>query len=280
MSQRLRFVQTAAALVFFVALGTKIPFAGIPARPQEKIASPRELWLDFQKSLPPLRWVVQKDEVVDSDTVPGLKLRRIEVLFHSQVIDGKPWGHPCVVFIPVEGKASSSRGRGRVVIVGQRSWDGLATGPWRNSFLGNYGEPIASRTGYPTMICPVPGEYDGSAGQEISIGFLNDLRKKTQNPVDHPYFRLAVPYLRALDVMAGILDIAPDEIRAVVGGHSKRATSAFTAAAADPDRIVGVVYMGNESTWGSMQNAPWRSVSPAFSREWVRAEVLYIGATN
>jgi hypothetical protein len=238
------------------------------------------LWLDFQKTLPPLRYTVERDEIVDSDTVPGLKLRRLEVFFCSQVIDGKPWGHPCVVFMPLDERALRVERKGRAVVVGQRSWDGLATGPWRNSFLGNYGEPIASRTGYPTMICPVPGEYDGSGGREISIGFLDGLRKRTRNPVDHPYFRLAVPYLRALDVMAGILKVDAEEIRAVIGGHSKRATSAFTAAAADPERTVGVVYMGNESTWGSTQDPPWRSLSPASSRQWVRADVLYIGATN
>ena len=93
--------------------------------------------------------------------------------FYSQVIDGKAWGHPCVVFLPADRKVyDAARRRGKIVIVGQRSWDGLATGPWRDSFLGNYGEPIAARTGYPTMICPVPGEYDGTGGQEISIGFL------------------------------------------------------------------------------------------------------------
>jgi len=111
--------------------------------------------------------------------------------------------------------------RGKVVIVGQRSWDKLATGPWRDPFLGNYAEPIASRTSYPTMICPVPGEYDGSGDEEISIGFLRELRLKTEDPIDHPYFRLAIPYLRALDVMADILKVEKEEIRAVIGGHSK-----------------------------------------------------------
>ncbi|MDH4271768.1 MAG: hypothetical protein OEW18_07310 [Candidatus Aminicenantes bacterium] len=280
MPERNPTISVFSALFLLIGLWAGNSLTGVQTRSPEEILPTPDLWSAFRESLPPLRYTVEKDEIVDSDTIPGLKLRRLEVLFHSQIIDGKPWGHPCVVFMPVKRKVSPLGGRGRVVIVGQRSWDGLATGPWRNSFLGNYGEPIAARTGYPTMICPVPGEYDGSEGREISIGFLDDLRKKTQNPVDHPYFRLAVPYLRALDVMAGILEVGPEEIRAVIGGHSKRATSAFTAAAADPDRIVGVVYMGNESTWGSTRNAPWRSISPVYSREWARAEVLYIGATN
>lgn len=243
--------------------------------------SPQELWERVRSSLPPLDYRIEKDTIVPSDTDPHLLLRRLEVKFYSQEISGRKWGHPCVVFLPADPKSfEAPHKQGKVVIVGQRGWDGLATGPWRDPFLGNYGEPIAARTGYPTMICPVPGEYDGSGGREISIGFLDELRKETQDPADHPYFRLAIPYLRALDVMAGILKVDPKEIRAIIGGHSKRATSAITAAAADPERIAGVVYMGNESTWGSLSELPWRSISPAFSRNWVKAGVLYIGATN
>jgi hypothetical protein len=253
-------------------------------RPQDALRTGptlREIWERFRTSLPPLDYRIEKDEIVPSDTDPRLKLRRIEVKFYSQEINHKAWGHPCVVFLPAERKVySTARRRGKIVIVGQRSWDGLATGPWRDAFLGNYGEPIAARTGYPTMICPVPGEYDGSNGREISIGFLEEMRNKSLDPADHNYFRLAVPYLRALDVMAGILKVDPKEIRAVIGGHSKRATSAYTAAAIDPERIVGVVYMGNESTWENLQVPPWQSINPAFTRAWVKARVLYIGATN
>ncbi|MCP4713398.1 MAG: hypothetical protein GY869_32615, partial [Planctomycetes bacterium] len=245
------------------------------------IATPQELWLDFEKSLPELEFTVGKHEIFNSDTKPDMQLRRMEVKFYSQEIDGKKWGHPCVVFTPADPTINAApERRGKVVIVGQRSWDGLATGPWRDSFLGNYGEPIAALTGYPTMICPVPGEYDGSEGREISIGFLNDLCRETQNPTDHNYFRLAAPYLRALDVMAELLKVERSKVRAVIGGHSKRATSAITAAAADPERIAGVVYMGNESTWGSTRNGPFASISPAFTKDFVEAKVLYLGATN
>jgi len=240
--------------------------------------NPDALWTRFQKHNIPFDFTIEKDEVIPSDTDPGLKLRRVEVKFYSQEINGKKWGHPCVVFLPADPERRSG---GKVVIVGQRSWDGLATGPWRSAFLGNYGEPIAARTGYPTMICPVPGEYDGDGGREISIGFLRQRRKKSQDPVDHNYFRLAVPYLRALDVMAAVLEVKKTDIRAVIGGHSKRATSAYTAAAIDPARIVGVVYMGNESTWrGYHEKKVWWAVSPPHTRKWVKARVLYLGATN
>jgi hypothetical protein len=250
--------------------------------PPQQIPMPAELWGRLQPELSPLDIKIGRDEVVQSDSVPGLQLRRVEVKFYSQKIDGKKWGHPCVVFIPQKsGQDPSEKKYGKVVIVGQRSWDGLATGPWRQPFLGNYGEPIAARTGYPTMICPVPGEYDGSDGREISIGFLRERGQKTQDPVDHAYFRLAIPYVRALDVMAAVCGYERETIQAVIGGHSKRATSAYNAAAIAPKNIVGVVYMGNESTWDSTRDTlPWQAISPAHTQKWVKARVLYLGATN
>ncbi len=269
-------------LIFlFVFFSVELDPYVFPGNEGQKIPSPQELWHRCAKNLIPFDYSVEKDEIVDSDTVPDLKLRRLEVKFYSQEIEGRKWGHPCVVYMPADSRTFNiPEKQGKVVIVGQRSWDGLATGPWRDPFLGNYGEPIASLTGYPTMICPVPGEYDGTGGQEISIGFLTEFRQKTQDPIDHPYFRLAVPYLRALDVMAGVLGLEKDRIRALVGGHSKRATSAYVAAAVDPRRISGVIFMGNESTWGSTEESPWRAVSPAYLQKWVKAKVLYIGATN
>jgi hypothetical protein len=269
----------ASAVVF--GMGAKGQVQPKGAADPAAVPSPAAIWERFKTTLPPLDVRIGKDEIVRSDTDPRLELRRVELSFHSQVIDGKAWGHPCVVFLPADRKVyNASRRRGKVVIIGQRSWDGLITSPWRDSFLGNFGEPIAARTGTPTMILPVPGEYDGSGGREISIGFLDNMRKQSLDPADHNYFRLAVPYLRALDVMAGLLRVDPGEIRAVIGGHSKRATSAFTAAAIDPQRIAGVVYEGNESTFESLREPPWRAISPPFTRAWVKAAVLYLGATN
>lgn len=264
----------------FISIILSLPIF-VHAQVSDTSASPLELWERCQKTLPDIGLTIIRDEIVNSDSDPDIRLRRIELKFYSQEINGSKWGHPCVVFMPADQKdyLKSDR-RGKVVIVGQRSWDGLATGPWRDPFLGNYGEPIAALTGYPVMICPVPGEYDSLPGREISISFLGDYMKKTNDPADHNYFRLAIPYLRALDVMAEILGVDKDEIRAVIGGHSKRATSAYTAAAADPGRIAGVVYMGNESTWSNMEALPQRVVLPAFTRQWVRADVLYLGATN
>jgi len=266
------------ALVLLLTACCLTALAAEPATPEE---SPAQLWARVQKTLCPLDMTIQKDEIVTSDTNPAIQLRRVEVKFYSQEIEGRKWGHPCVVYMPADPKVyQSPERRGKVVIVGQRSWDGLATGPWRGAFLGNYGEPIAARTGYPTMICPVPGEYDGENGREISIGFLGRFYRSTGRLFDHPHFRIGVPYLRAMDVMAKLMGIDKGDICAVIGGHSKRATPAYIMAAADP-RIVGVVYMGNESYWNERHLAsPERAVYPPYAQKWVEAKTLYIGSTN
>ncbi len=239
----------------------------------------QSLWQSFKTSQAPFTFQVLRDETVASDTVPGMRLRRVEVKFYSQQIEGRKWGHPAVIFMPADqALLSRPERRGKVVVIGQRSIDNLATGSWRDSYLGNYGEPIAARTGYPAMVLPVPGEYDESPGKEISIAFLNDLVQRSGDPGFHNYFRLAVPYLRALEVFEKLL--GEPEIRAVIGGHSKRATSAFTAAAIDPIRIVGLIYMGNESVFRPLEQGSLRVLSPFYSQTTVKARVLYLGATN
>ncbi len=248
-----------------------------PATPDDRLETPAQIWQRCQESLLPFNSEIQKDEIVPSDTHPDMKLRRVEVKFYSQELEGKKWGHPCVVYIALDTPPDRL---GKCVIVGQRTRDGLATGPWRGAFLGNYGEPIAAETGYPTMICPHPGEYDETPGRELSIGFLGGRWAKTRDNVDHPHTRLAIIYLRALDVMAEVLGVEKEQIRAVIGGHSKRATCAHGAATMDP-RIAGVVYMGNESAWEERHlTYPERMLFPPFAERYTKAKTLYIGGLN
>ncbi|NQT15681.1 MAG: hypothetical protein HQ582_23190 [Planctomycetes bacterium] len=249
--------------------------------PDDALETPAQTWQRCQETLLPFNYEIQKDEIVPSDTRPTMKLRRVEVKFYSQELNGQKWGHPCVVYMPADEAITSSPDRlGKCVIVGQRGWDGLATGPWRPAFLGNYGEPIAAETGYPTMICPHPGEYDETPGKELSIGFLRDRWAKTRDNVDHSHIRLAIIYLRALDVMAEVMGVEKGQVRAIIGGHSKRATCAHCAATADP-RILGVVYMGNESTWSERHlTYPERALFPPVAERYTSVKTLYIGGTN
>ena len=242
--------------------------------PVPKDPTPRELWERLQREMPPFAYTIDKDETVTSDTDPRQKLRRIEVSFRSQTVGvfRRRMDHRAVVYMPASPDIlKAAERRGKVVVIGQRYG--------QEHIVRSYGEPIAARTGYPTMVLPVPGEYGEHDGESAWIYFLESELRKTKDPVDHNYFRLAVPYIRALDVFAGIL--GESKIRGIIGGHSKRATSAFTAAAMDPERVVGVVYMGNESTWSNDDTSdPSRLVRPTLTSPHVTAKVLYLGATN
>jgi hypothetical protein len=195
-------------------------------------ATPEQVWQRLQKTLPPLSIEYLKDEIVSSDSNPSRTLRRLEVRFCSQVAG--QWRHrmehTAVILIPRE---SQSRLAGKVVVVSHAYDDPTVE--------GNYGEPIAARMGYPTMVIPIPGEYNGCNGESSWIYYCRALVQDTRDPVNFADFRQAAAYLRALDVFTEVLDLK--DITAVIGGHSKRATSAFLAAAMDPKRIAGVVYM-------------------------------------
>jgi hypothetical protein len=237
----------------------------------DTVSTPRELWQRFEKTLPPPEISIKADNTIRSCTDPTKELRRLEFTFCSQKYEGKRWIHPCVLFIPSDyhkyGKLADRKGK--VVIIAHSG--GSETEP----FLLNYGDPIATLSGYPTLVFQNPGE-----GREREFLALveREMQKLTPDPVDHSYFRTAVPYLVALDIVANILKLRRDEIKAVIGGHSKRATSAYIAAAIDSARIRGVVYMGNESVWGITEGYP--AVCPARIQKLVSARVLYLGASN
>ncbi len=233
----------------------------------------KQLWERCQESLPPFTFFILKDEIVPSVTIPYRKLRRIEVRFTSQTVGQweRRMEHTGVIHMPVSAEIyEAPERRGKVVII---------AGPYGDStILDDYGEPIAARTGYPTMVLPNPGEYDGHDGESCWVYFFRSLLQDNRDPMDHQYFRFAIPYIRALDIFEQVLK--EKKIRAIIGGHSKRAPAAFNAAAIDPDRIVGVVYMGMESTFEGYEGKEWACISPLHSQEEVKCPVLYLGATN
>jgi len=270
MSKKSFFLVAPATLLFFCCLGLD-PAATIGQEVPETTL-PR-LWARCQETLPPFSFEIVKDEVVPSVTVPELKLRRIEVRFTSQVLGQweRRMAHTGIIHMPTDSAMFNAPDRkGKVVVIANAYGDTL--------MIDNYGEPIAARTGYPTMVLPIPGEYDGHNGESCWVYFLRSLLQDTRDPLDHQYFRFAIPYLSALDVFAEILD--EKNIRAIIGGHSKRAPSAFNAAAMDPERVAGVVYMGMESIFAGYEDKEWKSISPVHSQGTVRCPVLYLGATN
>ncbi len=234
-----------------------------------------ELFDRFMADQPPLEFVLESDEVVPSEEDPAVALRRVEGRFVSQMVFGEPLTHRVVMYIPTDPElVNDPDRRGKVVIVG-----GIRDNEVHESFLVNYGQPIATELGYPTMILPNPGEVPSDPGREWSIRHLWDegVPRTTENSY---FFRLAIPYVRAMDVFADTLGIGREEVRAIIGGHSKRAPSAYVAAAIRPDNVAGVVFMGMEGNWGSRERAMTQPLSPLFNERFVKAKTIYLGATN
>jgi hypothetical protein len=141
------------------------------------------------------------------------------------------------------------------------------------------------------MSLVLPGDKDGEDGEMYWLTGLRHMATDTQDPIHHDLFRSAVPYIQALDIFS---DILGKDVQAIIGGHSKRAYYAYTAAAIDPDRIVGLVYMGCERLFTVDEKYPDPDVSPFYTEDerypeslilfttqkYVTCPVLYLGATN
>jgi pimeloyl-ACP methyl ester carboxylesterase len=241
---------------------------------QKTVPNVRDIYAEFMQDQPPLEFTLISDRIVTSEEDPKVTLRRVEGRFVSQMVFGKPLTHHPVMLIPTDKRLiETPERRGKVVIVGS------IRRHFNESFLVNYGYPIATKLGYPTMILPNPGSTPDNPDREWSIRNLwaeGVPRVVTNNY----YFRLAIPYLRAMDVFADTLGIPRDRIRAVIGGHSKRAPSAYTAAAIRPDNIAGVVFMGMEGRWGSKLGTINEPVAPVYNQRFVKAKCIYLGATN
>lgn len=256
-----------------IIISVGITFSQSEKAGAEYSASLQELWQRCQAELPPFSFKILQDEIVPSSSVPGKNLRRLAVRFTSQVVGqwGRRMDHTAVIFLPDYPEFDQTPDKkSKVVVIAHPYGDQM--------MIDDYAEPIAAKLNYPTMILPIPGEYDGHDGESCWMYFFRSHLLSTQDPIYHPYFRLAIPYLRALDVFQEILEV--EEIKAVIGGHSKRAPSAFNAAALDPERVAGVIYMGMESTFARYEGNPWAIVSPVHTQEGVKCPVFYLGATN
>ena len=242
------------------------------AEASRDVPKPREIWPLVKADTVPLAFSVDSDEVVPSDTDPSRKLRKVTAHFYSQELAGKKWGHPCVILLPEDRQNYLTPERkGKVVIVGS---------PPRDYFpihVAKYGEPIAARTGYPTMVLSNPGEYPDGSDIERDIGILSTLRKQTGKDYYNMNCQLAVVYIQAMNAFQQFLGV--DDLKAVIGGHSKRGRSATVAAAIDP-RVASVIIMGNEGVYATDRIQSHLSFHHAFFQEQVTVPVFYLGATN
>ena len=210
-----------------------IPTDGEAAKPfdfeqaSRHVPKPREIWPHVKKHTVPLEFRILSDEMVVSDTAPSKKLRKVTAHFYSQQLADRKWGHPCVIFTPADNRENLARERkGKVVVIGS---------PPRGYYpvhVAKYGEPIAARTGYPTMVLSNPGTYPDGNDIESDIGVLSRLRKQTGENYYNMNCQLAVVYIQAMNAFQKFLGLGT--LKAVVGGHSKRGRSATVAAAIDP----------------------------------------------
>ena len=236
------------------------------------VPKPREIWPSVAKHRVPLEFTVLSDEVLPSDTDPSKKLRKVKAHFYSQELAGKKWGHPCVILMPEDNRRNLTPPRkGKVVIVG------CPDGDYFPVHVEKYGEPIAAKTGYPTMVLSNPGRYDDGSEIEPDIGILTTLRRQTGKNYYNMNCQLAVVYIQALDAFQRFLGL--DDVKAVIGGHSKRGRSATVAAAMD-SRVASVIIMGNEGIHATDRIEWHLSFHHAFFQDQVAVPVFYLGTTN
>lgn len=236
------------------------------------VPKPRELYPLVKRDMVPMDLKIISDEVVTSDTDPSKKLRKITAFFYSIELEDKKWGHPCVIFTPADNSINQTPERkGKVVIISSPGW---AMYP---AHVEKYGEPIAARTGYPTMVLNNPGVYPDGRGIEGDIAVLTRMRRKTGHNYYNMNCQLALVHIRAMDVMEKVLGL--DRVSAVLAGHSKRGRSATVAAAMD-SRVASPLIMGNESVYRTDQIQWHLSFHHAFFQEQVNVPVFYLGATN
>jgi hypothetical protein len=236
------------------------------------VPKPRELWPIVRQHCVPLEFKVLTDEVVTSDTDPRKQLRRVTAHFWSQELAGKKWGHPCTILLPADNSLNQTPARNaKVVIIGSPGLD------YYPIHVAKYGEPIATRTGYPTLVLSNPGTYPDGSDIEHDIGILSKLAKETGKNYYNMNCQLAVVYIQAMNALQQFLKL--DTLRAVVGGHSKRGRSATVAAAMD-SRVASAIIMGNEGIYRTDRIEPHLSFHHAFFQEQVKVPVFYLGASN
>lgn len=237
-----------------------------------EVPKPRALKPLVERDMVPLHVEIRSDEIVASDTQPTRELRKITAYFESLKLEDRFWGHPCTIFVPRgDSPEEAAQRAGKVVIIGSPG------GAMYPGHVAMYGEPIATRTGYPTMVLANPGVHRDGTDIEGDIRVLERLRKATGKDYYNMNCQLALVYIQAMNALEEILGVSP--VEAVVGGHSKRGRSATVAAAMD-SRVAGVVILGNEGVYRTDQIQWHLSFHHAFFQEQVRVPVLYVGATN
>jgi hypothetical protein len=247
------------------------------------VPKPRETWPLVKEDMVPMDLKILSDEIVPSDTDPTKKLRKITARFNSIRLEDKTWSHPCVIFMPADNSINlTPQRRGKVAIIS--SPGSSSTPPWATAgsavfetHVAKYGDPIATRLGYPTMVLANPGEYPDGSEVERDIAVLGRVGRQKGVYYYNMNCQLAVVYIQAMNAFEKILGV--DRVSAILAGHSKRGLSTPVAAAMD-SRVASAIIMGNEGVCPRDRVTPWLSFHYPFFQDQVHVPVFYLGATN
>lgn len=273
-------VLTSLALAFCLLMLASLCVAESPApdkpfnfeEASRHVPKPREIWPIVKQDMVPMELKIESDEIVDSHTDPSKKLRRIEGRFHSIKLEDKTWIHPFVVFMPADESVNASSDRkGKVAIISSPS------GAMFPVHVAKYGDPIATRTGYPTMVLENPGQYPDGRHVEPDIRVLGRVKRATGRKFYNMNCQLAVVYIQTMNAFEKILGV--QRVQAVLAGHSKRGLSTPVAAAMD-SRVASAIIMGNEGVYATDAIHEYLPFHYPFFQDQVDVPVFYLGATN
>jgi len=212
---------------------------------------------------------IEQNEIVDSQSRPGEKVRVIKLSFTSQNWHESTWRHPATIYVPVDYQGEGNVG----IIATNRSFQGqgktdsqktqLNTKPVpehlrhlfdRQTIPGTqlnteaeYAEGTAVDMNIPIMIFPNPPTLIFNKDESNLMGYAMKKAIETMDLSWIGYVPIATSYLRAITLMSSIEEIKAK--KAVIMGCSKRGFATTIATGVGDDRLAGIMgtcyYGGN-----------------------------------
>lgn len=180
------------------------------------------------------------DETVPSVCRPGKMVRVIRLTFHSQTWHGFSWDHEVHIYVPEDYQGNGNSG---IVATNCYFWDEDS----EQTFIqetglnteAEYAEGTALDLGIPILIFSAPPNEINGMHESDLMGYGSKKMAETHDLTWYGYYAVTVSYLRAITLLHSLPGIETE--RAVLYGCSKRGLAVILAAAADPDRVPGVM---------------------------------------
>jgi len=242
----------------------------------DTIKKPQAFFSSILKDTAQLSLTVETNDTLENSGYMAKTINRTRGTFSSQRHSSTIWTHPFVLLSP--GSAKSTRGNRnkprKAVLIACPVWEGNV-----QLYAALYGERIVRETGYPVMICALPGQDQGGHDLEADLyDKVRLIREEDQNPYHSVNSQIALGYVRAIDALEILL--ASTMVRVITVGHSKRAGGSVLAAAVDK-RIASVIMMSWERIPRKYENMDYAiSGEYLYFQDQVKVPVFYIGVTN